>query len=181
MQEVWQDFFSHQTVYSKLWSFGVRCIYIPVWFVWRQWSPSSLWESVPIKWIDVSQQHNRKCRLRDHSELVEMRERDPNCMNIFEANSGCTFYPKRPNDLGDVCLYVFIADFMLSVEDKDGQIKYWRLNKMFSLITNSMIQTRRKKRRATTTTLYSYSLSPSAGFGRRWDGWWCIPATYGSQ
>ena len=31
-----------------------------------------------VKWVDVSQPHQRKRRLIDHSKLVEMRERNPN-------------------------------------------------------------------------------------------------------
>ena len=43
-------------------------------------------KSVTIKWVDVSQPHNRKRRLMNHSRLVEMRESNPNSTAI-ENNS----------------------------------------------------------------------------------------------
>ena len=58
-----------------------------------------------------------------------MRERDPNCMNIFEANLVDTFYPERPDDMEDVCLYDFIADYAKCGVGKDGKTTYRRLNK----------------------------------------------------
>ena len=133
MQEVWQEVSSHQTVYSKLWSFGVRCLRSRECGLYEA-SDLLLGDhlcekSVTIKWVDVSQPHNRKRRLRDHSKLVEMRERDPNCMNIFEANLVDTFYPERPDDMEDVCLYDFVADYAKFGVGKDGKTKYRRLNK----------------------------------------------------
>ena len=115
MQEIWQEVSSHQTVYSKPWSFGVRCLRSRECGLYEA-SDLLLGDhlcekSVTIKWVDVSQPHNRKRRLRDHSKLVEMRERDPNCINIFEANLVDTFYPERPDYMEDVCLYDFVADY----------------------------------------------------------------------
>ena len=86
-------------------------------------------KSVTIKWVDASQPHNKKRRLRDHSKFVEMRERDPNCINIFEANLVDTFYPERPDDMEDVCLYDFVADCAKCAVGQDGKTKYCRLNK----------------------------------------------------
>ena len=133
MQEVWQEVSTHQTVYSKLWLFGVRSLKSRECGLYEA-SDLLLGDhlcekSVTIKWVDVSQPHNRKRRLRDHSKLVEMRERDPNCMNIFEANLVDTFYPERPDDMEDVCLYDFVADYAKCGVDKDGKTKYRRLNK----------------------------------------------------
>ena len=133
MQEVWQEVSSHQTVYSKLWSFGVRCLRSRECGLYEA-SDLLLGDhlcekSVTIKWVDVSQPHNRKRRLRDHSKLVEMRERDPNCMNIFEANLVDTFYPERPDDMEDVCVYDFVADYAKCGVGKDGKTKYRKLNK----------------------------------------------------
>ena len=120
MQEIWQEVSSHQTVYSKLWSFGVRCLRSRECGLYEAsdllFGDHLCEKSVTVKWVDVSQPHNRKRRLRDHSKLVEMRERDPNCMNIFEANLVDTFYPERPDDMEDVCLYDFVADSPPSVQ-----------------------------------------------------------------
>ena len=133
MQEVWQEVSSHQTIYSKLWSFGVRCL---------RSTECGLYEasdlllgdhlcgkSLTVKWVDVSQPHNRKRRLKDHSKLTEMRECNPNSTDIFEANLIDTFYPERPDDMEDVCLYDFVADYVKTGVDKDGNTTYRRLTK----------------------------------------------------
>ena len=133
MQDVWQEVSSHQSVYSKLWSFGLRCL---------QSRECGLYEasdlplgdhlcgkSVSIKWIDVSQPHNRKRRLKDHSKLAEIKEQNSNSTDIFEANVIETFYPQRPHNMEDVCLYDFVADYVKSGIDKDGKTQYHKLNK----------------------------------------------------
>ena len=134
MQEIWQEVSSHQTVYSKLWSFGVSYLCSRECGLYEA-SDLLLGDhlcekSVTIKWVDVSQPHNRKHRLRDHSKLVEMRERDPNCMNIFAANLVDMFYPERPDDMEDMCLlvYDFVADYAKFGVGKDGKTKYRRLS-----------------------------------------------------
>ena len=50
-------------------------------------------------------------------------------MNIFEANLVDTFYPERPDDMEDVCLYDFVADYAKCAVGQDGKTKYRRLNK----------------------------------------------------
>ena len=86
-------------------------------------------KSLTIKWVDVSQPHNRKRRLKNHSKLTEMRECNPNSTDIFEANLIDTFYPERPDDMEDVCLYDFVADYVKTGVDKDGNTTYRRLTK----------------------------------------------------
>ena len=77
----------------------------------------------------MSQPHNRKRRLRDHSKLVEIQQRDPNSTNIFEENLVDTFYPERPDEMEDVCLYDFVANYVKCGIDKDGKTKYGKLSK----------------------------------------------------
>ena len=79
MQELWQEVSSHNSVYSKLWSFGVRSLRSRECGLYEA-SDLLLGDHVcgkskTVKWIDVSLPHNRKRRLMNHSKLVEMRER----------------------------------------------------------------------------------------------------------
>ena len=74
-------------------------------------------KSQTIQWVDVCQPHNRKRRLNDHSKLQEIREQDPNSTNIFEPNLIDTFYP---DEMEDVCLYDFVANYTKSGVDKNG-------------------------------------------------------------
>ena len=85
-------------------------------------------KSQTIKWVDVSPR-NRKRRLRDHSKLVEIQQQDPNSTDIFEDNLVDTFYPERPDDIEDVCLYDFVASYVKCGLDKDGKTKYRELNR----------------------------------------------------
>ena len=94
-------------------------------------------KSQTIKWVDVSQPHNRKRRLRDHSKLVEIQQRNPNSTNIFEENLVYTFYPERPDEMEDVYLYDFVANYVKCGIDEDGKTKYRKLNK--SVLPNHKI------------------------------------------
>ena len=130
MQDVWQEVSSHQSVYSKLWSFGVRSLRSRECGLYEAsdliLGDHLCGKSQTIKWVDVSQPHNRKRRLRDHSKLAQIKEQDPNSTDIFEANLIDTFYQERPDDMEYVCLYDFVANYVKCGVDKT---KYRRLNK----------------------------------------------------
>ena len=118
MQDVWQEVSSHRSVYSKLWSFGLRCLRSRECGLYEAsdllLGDHLCGKSVSIKWIDVSQPHNRIHRLKDHSKLAEIKEQNPNSTDIFEANLVETFYPQRPLNMEDMCLYDFVADYVKS-------------------------------------------------------------------
>ena len=133
MLDLWQEVSSHQSIYSKLWSFSVRSLRSRE---CRLYEASDLLlgdhlcgKSETIQWIDVSQPHNRKRRLKDHSKLVQMQQDDPNSTNLFEDNLVDTFYPCRPGDMEDMCLYDFVADYVKNGVDKNGRTVYWKLGK----------------------------------------------------
>ena len=54
---------------------------------------------------------------------------EPDSVDIFEGNIIDDFYPKRPDELEDVCLYDFVKWYVLSKTDCHGNRKYDRLNK----------------------------------------------------
>ena len=114
MQDLWQEVSAHSSVYSKLWSFGIRCLRSRECGLYEA-SDLLLGDhlcekSTTIKWIDVSPSQNRKRRLRNHSKLVEIREINPDSTDIFEENLVDNFYPERPDDMEEVCLYDFVAE-----------------------------------------------------------------------
>ena len=133
MQDLWSEVSSHQSIYSKLWSFGVRSLRSRECGLYEAshllLGDHLYGKSQTIKWVDVSQPHNRKCRLRDHSKLVEIQQRNPNSTDIFEDNLVDTFYPERPDEMEDVCLYDFVANYVKCGIDEDGKTKYRKLNK----------------------------------------------------
>ena len=133
LQDLWQEVSSHQLIYSKLWSFGVRSLHSRE---CGHYEASILLlgdhlcgKSKTIKWVDVSQPHNRKRRLINHSRLVEMNEQNPNSTAIFEDNLIDTFYPQRPKHMEEVCLYDFVVDYVKCGVDRDGNIVCRKLNK----------------------------------------------------
>ena len=133
MQDLWQEVSSHTSIYSKLWSFGIRSLRSRECGLYEA-SDILLGDhlcekSKTVKWVDVSQPHQRKRRLIDHSKLVEMRERNPDSSDIFEGNLIDTFYPERPDHMENVCLYDFVAEYIKCGVDEHSNTQYCRLNK----------------------------------------------------
>ena len=58
-----------------------------------------------------------------------MLEKEPDSNNIFENNVIDVFYPTRPDQLEDVCLYDFVRWYVLSKVDCHGNRQYRKLNK----------------------------------------------------
>ena len=109
MHDLWQEEVSfHQSIYSKLWSIGVRSLCSRECGLYEAsdllLGDHLYGKSQTIKWVYVSQPHNRKRRLRDHSKLVEIQQRNPNSTDIFEDNLVDTFYPERPDEIEGVPL-----------------------------------------------------------------------------
>ena len=124
MQDLWQEVSAHSFVYSKLWWFGIRCLHSKecgLYVASDLLLGDHLCEkSTTIKWIDVSPSHNRKRWLRNQSKLVEIQEINPDSTDILEENLVDNFYPKRPGDMEEVCLYDFVAEYEKCGEDSDG-------------------------------------------------------------
>ena len=133
MQDLWQEVSSHDSIYSKLWSFGIRSLCSRECGLYEAsdllLGDPLCGKSQTIKWMDVSMPHNRKRRLKDHSKLVKIREIDPDSISIFEDNIIDTFYPQRPRDMEDVSLYDFVSLYTKCGVDKDGNTIYRKLSK----------------------------------------------------
>ena len=133
MQEIWQEVSENKSVYSRLWSFGVRSL---------RFRECGLYEasdlllgdhltekSVTVKWIDVSMPHKRNRRLKDYKELQVIAKSNPDTEDIYEDSLLDTHYPQRPADLEDVCLYDFVAKYDWQTKDDNGNRKYALLKK----------------------------------------------------
>ena len=133
MQEIWQEVSDNKSIYSRLWSFGLRSL---------RFRECGLYEasdlllgdhltekSDTVKWVDVSMPHKRNRRLKDHKHLQELAKQDPQNKDVFEDNLIDTFYPQRPSELEDVCLYDFVANYVLQGVDNHGKRKYRKLMK----------------------------------------------------
>ena len=88
-------------------------------------------------YVPATQQEGR---LKDHSRLAEIKEQNPNSTDTFEANLVETFYLQRPDNVEDVYLYDFVADYVKSRRDRDGKAQYRKLNK--SVLPNHKLYNR---------------------------------------
>ena len=78
-------------------------------------------KSDTVKWLDVSMPHKRSRRLKNYKQLKEIAEHNPANEDIFENNVIDTFYPQRPQEIEDVCLYDFVANYDWQGRDEQGR------------------------------------------------------------
>ena len=115
LQDILQEASDSKSIYSRLWSFGIRSL---------RSRECGLYEashlllgdhltetSETVKWVDVSMPDKRSRRLKDHKVLEDVAKHNPDSEDIFQSNLLDTYYPQRPNDLQDVCLYNFVANY----------------------------------------------------------------------
>ena len=86
-------------------------------------------KSETVKWIDAAFPHKRKCRVKNHKLLVSIDTHEPTSTDILENNVLDNFYPQRPRNLDDVCLYDFIKWYEYSGTDTSGQRAYRKRTK----------------------------------------------------
>ena len=82
-----------------------------------------------MTYVDVSRPHKRCRRLKDHKDLVEMESTDPESEEIFKDNLLLTHYPNRPQELEELCLYKFVAEYNWQSKNSRGNRRYWKLAK----------------------------------------------------
>lgn len=132
MQEIWQEVSDNRSIYSRLWSFGIRSLRVRECGLYEA-SDLLLGDHLTEKsdtviWIDVSMPQKRNRRIKNHKELEELAKHDPNTEDIFEKNVIDNHYPQRPQNLEDVCLYDFIANYTRQ-KNSSGDIEYIKLTK----------------------------------------------------
>ena len=102
-----------------------------------------------MKWVDVSMPDKRSRRLKDHKVLEDVAKHNPDSEDIFQSNLLDTYYPQRPNDLEDVCLYDFVANYDYCGKDsRTGKRQYWKLTSLDSPITDSLIPKEKTREKA---------------------------------
>ena len=132
MQEIWEEV-SDKSIYSRLWNFGVRSLCSRECGLYEA-SDLLLGDhltekSATVKWIDVSMPQKRSRRLKDHRQLEQLAQHDPNNKDMYEDSLLDTHYPKRPESLEDVCLYDLVANYSWQSTDDNGKRKYTKLKK----------------------------------------------------
>ena len=133
LQDIGHKVSENKSVYSQLWSFGVRSLRSRE---CRLYEATDLLlgdhfteKSDAVKWVDVSLPHKRSRRLKDHKVLEDVAKRNPDSEDIFQGNILDTHYPRRPSDLECISLYDFVANYDYCGTDGNGDWKYRKLTK----------------------------------------------------
>ena len=134
LQDIWQEVSDTKGVYSRLWSIGISSLRSQECGLYEA-SDLLLGDhltekSETVKWVDVSMPDKRSRRLKDHKVLEDVAKHNPDSEDIFQSNLLDTYYLQRPNDLEDVCLYFFIANYdYCGTDSRTGERQYHKLTK----------------------------------------------------
>ena len=133
MQETWEEIIESVSIYSRLWSFALRMLCSRECGLYEA-SDLLLGDhlnekSVEVQWISVDMPDNRKRRLKDHRDLEQLAATDPESEEIFKENLHSSYYPNRPEELEDVCLHDFVANYNYYGFDAKGNRNYSRRSK----------------------------------------------------
>ena len=62
--------------------------------------------------------------------MQDVAKHNPDSEDIFQSNLLDTYYPQRPNDLEDICLYDFVANYnYCGTDSRTGERQYRKLTK----------------------------------------------------
>ena len=115
MQETWEAIASEKSIFSRLFSFGVRSLRSRECGLYEAsdilLGDHLFSKSIGIQWVNVNQPENRKRRLKKYSQLQSMAESNPDSTYIFEPNLIDNHYPNRPKELENVCLHEYISAY----------------------------------------------------------------------
>ena len=129
----WEDISEQESLYKKLWSFGVRSLRSRECGLYEAADillGEHLYEkSDAVQWISVERPDKRKVRIKGYRELQQMAESDPDSNDLYQANLIDNFYPNRPASLGHVCLYDFVKWYRRGDNDAEGRRQYVRAGK----------------------------------------------------
>ena len=68
-------------------------------------------KSESVVYVPVEMPHKRSRRLKNHGELVNLAEKSPDSEDIFMEDIVSCNYPNSPDDLKDLCLHDFVANY----------------------------------------------------------------------
>ena len=133
MQDIWQEVGENKSVYSRLWSFGIRCLRSRECGLYEAsdllLGDHLYQKSVTVQWVDVSMPHKRSRRLKAYDHIRRMAEDDPHSEDIFAESLLKTYYPERPRELENLCLFDLVAYYDWYGKDNEGNRSYRKLTK----------------------------------------------------
>ena len=78
-------------------------------------------KSVNLQYVNVYLPHKRSGKIKNYSYLTNM---DQSSKDIFNPSLIEDFYPTRLNNMEDVSLYEFVANYKFDKIGKDGEREY---------------------------------------------------------
>ena len=133
LQEMWQEISDNSTLYGRLWKFGIRALKSRECGLYEAsdllLGDHLLEKSETVQYIPVGKPHKRRRRLKNHSDLKELAETNPESEDIFMEDVIGTHYSKKSNCLDDLCLHDFVANYDWFKKDSDGKRVYRKLTK----------------------------------------------------
>ena len=161
---MWQEISDNSTLYGRLWKFGIRALKSRECGLYEAsdllLGDHLLEKSETIQYITVGMPHKRRRRLKNHSDLKELAETNPESEDIFMEDVIGTHYSKRPNSLDDLYLHDFVANYDRFKKDSDGKRVYRKLTKP-RIVSHKLFDPQKEHQREDTSTLCCFYLCPS--------------------
>ena len=117
-QDLWEEVSSCDNIYSRLWKIGqklLRSKEVGLYEASDLLGESLYMKSVTVQYINVYLPHKRSRKIKNYSYLTNM---DRSSKDIFNPSVIEDFYPTRPNNMEDVSLYEFVADYKFDKKEK---------------------------------------------------------------
>jgi len=159
MQEDFAEISVNKSLYSRLWSFGVRSL---------RYHECGLYEAADIllgnhlcsksdtvEWISAEHPNKRKRRVKGYNALQNLAEVMPDSCDLYESGLVDTFYPQRPGELEDCCLYNFKKWYKPNGYDANGKKCTVDLINLFFQTIEFMIHTRKIREIITILSYFS--------------------------
>ena len=122
---LWEEVSSCDNIYSRLWKIGqklLRSKEVGLYEASDLLLGESLYmKSVTVQYVNVYLPHKRSRKIKNYSYLTNM---DRSSKDIFNPSLIEDFYPTRPNNMEDVSLYEFVANYKFDKIGKDGEREY---------------------------------------------------------
>uniref|UniRef100_A0A1X7SQ91 Helitron helicase-like domain-containing protein n=1 Tax=Amphimedon queenslandica TaxID=400682 RepID=A0A1X7SQ91_AMPQE len=124
-QDLWEEVSSCDNIYSRLWKIGQKLLRAKEVGLYEAsdllLSESLYMKSVNIQYINVYLPHKRSRKIKNYSYLTKM---DQSSKDIFNPSIIEDFYPTRPNNMEDVSLYEFVANYKFDKIGENGEREY---------------------------------------------------------
>uniref|UniRef100_A0A1X7UYM4 Uncharacterized protein n=1 Tax=Amphimedon queenslandica TaxID=400682 RepID=A0A1X7UYM4_AMPQE len=117
-QDLWDEVSSCDNIYSRLWKIGqklLRAKEVGPYEASDLLGESLYMKLVTVQYVNVYLPHKRSRKIKNYSYLTKM---DRSSKDIFNPSIIEDFYPTRPNNMEDVSLYEFVANYKF---DKIGE------------------------------------------------------------